>query len=132
MISHLDRELSVFDLPEKQVRKEHSAFPVEKESGKVLIRLENGGKTGEIPARKGETVLEALERAGLNPPARCRTGECGWCRSRLIEGRIDEEVLSGGLRQADRKFGYFHPCRAYPLTDLKIAVPVNPVSKRKK
>jgi len=83
-----------------------------------------------LPADETETVLTALERAGLNPPALCRSGECGWCRSRLAGGEIYVSPENDRRRQADLKFGWFHPCSSYPRSDLIIEVPRNPLQRR--
>jgi dimethylamine monooxygenase subunit B len=41
----------------------------------------------------GETLLEALERAGVAAPSLCRSGVCGECRAPLVSGRVDHRDL---------------------------------------
>ena len=77
----------------------------------------------EIPAISTESVLIALERANLNPPSKCRSGECGFCRSLLIDGKVYINPISDWRKGADKKFNYFHPCASYPITDLEINIP---------
>jgi ferredoxin-NADP reductase len=36
-----------------------------------------------------ETLLSALQRAGVWPPYSCRQGFCGTCRTRVLDGRVD-------------------------------------------
>ncbi|MDR9826512.1 2Fe-2S iron-sulfur cluster-binding protein [Vibrio sp. FNV 38] len=36
-----------------------------------------------------DTLLEAMERAGLEPEYHCRDGHCGACRCSLIEGKVE-------------------------------------------
>ncbi|MBU6449078.1 MAG: PDR/VanB family oxidoreductase [Rhodospirillales bacterium] len=48
------------------------------------VRLKRSGIT--VDVRPGESVLEALEAAGLNPPCLCRGGACGECRMSVLEG----------------------------------------------
>jgi len=91
------------------------------------IRVRQGAEDVLLKADAGETVLVAMERAGLNPPSLCRSGECGWCRSRLVSGKISPPARGEGLRGADKKFGYFHPCSVFPLGDLIVEVPENPI-----
>ena len=79
--------------------------------------------TKEIPAKATESVLVALERANLNPPSKCRSGECGFCRSLLISGDVYINPISDWRKAGDKKFNYFHPCASYPITDLEIKVP---------
>ncbi len=48
------------------------------------VRLQRSGIT--VNVRPGESVLEALETAGLNPACLCRGGACGECRMEVLEG----------------------------------------------
>ena len=60
------------DFPKEQIGKEYTLT--------VLIR----GEKTQIPCKAEESLLWALERAGIKAPAHCRSGECGWCHSRLV------------------------------------------------
>ncbi|GAG60904.1 unnamed protein product, partial [marine sediment metagenome] len=80
-------------------------------------------QTKEIPAMATESVLVALERANLNPPSKCRSGECGFCRSLLIDGDVYINPVSDWRKGADKKYNYFHPCASYPISDLEINIP---------
>ena len=44
-----------------------------------------------------------------------------------MSGKIEVEKTNDGRRMADEKFGYFHPCSSFALTDIKIVCPENPV-----
>ena len=81
-----------------------------------------GFDTYEVPAKSTETLLVAMERAGLRVPSKCRAGGCGFCHSRLISGEFS---IAGAdkRRLADLKFGYIHPCCSYPDSDMEIVVP---------
>ena len=72
-----------------------------------------------IPARSGESLLCALERAGVRVNVCCRSGECSLCRLQLVSGQV---FLSKGmmLRKADEKYGYIHSCKSYPISDISI------------
>lgn len=56
-------------------------------------------------------------------PSRCRSGECGWCHSRLISGKVYIPKALDGRRLADEKYGYIHPCCTFPISDIAIEVP---------
>jgi len=137
MHEFLNRELERFGLPRRRIRRENYGLTApaavrEKIDGSrlktyVTIRIKVAETETAVKADTSETVLTALERAGLNPPARCRSGECGWCRSRLLSGQVSVNNTNDGRRAADLKFGYIHPCSSYPLTDLEIINPVNPL-----
>ncbi len=72
-----------------------------------------------IKAISGESLLCALERAGVRVNVCCRSGECSLCRVQLLSGNVfmARGVLS---RQADEKFGYIHSCKAFPISNMEI------------
>ena len=65
----------------------------------------------------------ALERAGLTVPSRCRSGECGWCRTKVISGDFFAPAEHENRRYADKLSGYIHPCSTFPLSDMVLEVP---------
>lgn len=133
MYEFVVQELATFDLPIKRIRQEvygeardimHApGFPQDVVNNLFQLKVNIGNVTTEIPAQATETVLVAMERAGLMPPSQCRSGECGVCHSLLITGEVYVHPDCDGRRVADRRFGYIHPCSSYPITDLEISVP---------
>lgn len=95
----------------------------------VKIKVHHNSITTIIESHTANTIVYSLERAGLNPPAYCRSGECGWCRSKLIAGEVEIPESVTGVRLADKKFNYIHPCSCYPKTDIEIEIPPNPLAK---
>ncbi len=87
------------------------------------VKLVRGEETYEFPAKADEPVLAAIERAGISAPSRCRCGECGWCRSKLLKGEVFIPEETDGRRWADKEFGYIHPCASFPVSDIEIEVP---------
>ena len=77
-----------------------------------------------LPARNDETLLTAMERAGIPAVSRCRSGVCGFCHSRLIAGEFAISNHEDHRRSADVKFGYVHPCCSYPESDMEIEIPI--------
>ena len=75
-----------------------------------------------IPVRADEPILTAIERAGISAPSRCRSGECGWCRSRLVSGQVFIPEELDGRRMADVDAGYIHPCSSWALSDLCLEI----------
>jgi ferredoxin-NADP reductase len=59
--------------------------------------------------RSGQTVLEAAEEQGVAIPSSCRQGQCGTCKTRLLEGdvRMDAEE---GLDPDSRSQGFVLTC----------------------
>lgn len=58
-----------------------------------------------------QTVLEAAEGAGVEIPYACRSGTCGVCVVKLLEGEVTMEVETG-LAPADKAQGYVLACQA--------------------
>ncbi|PPD43308.1 MAG: oxidoreductase [Methylocystis sp.] len=70
----------------------------------------------------GETVLEALLRAGIDAPSSCRTGNCQTCLRRAVQGTPPAESQNG-LTEAQKAMGYFLPCICRPSSPLNVAPP---------
>ncbi|MHC1550799.1 2Fe-2S iron-sulfur cluster-binding protein [Phyllobacterium sp. K27] len=69
-----------------------------------------------------QTILDAALAAGIPYPDGCRSGRCGSCKSRLIEGSV--ELLQHSrfaLTDEDKKDGFILACRALPQTDAAVA-----------
>jgi len=133
MYNFVEKELEKFNLPHKRVRREafgeikdvlsNPDFPQDVADKVFMVKTHIGSLIKEIPAKATESVLVALERAKLNPPSKCRSGECGFCRSLLISGDVYVSPVSDWRKAGDKKFNYFHPCASYPITDLEIKIP---------
>lgn len=100
----------------------HRDFPRDQENRTYAMKVLFGRDEQEVPAKSTETVAVALERAGLAVDTQCRSGECGWCRSKLVAGKVWQRPESDGVRERDKDAAYFHPCSAYPLEDLTVRV----------
>lgn len=70
----------------------------------------------------GETVLEALLRAGVDAPSSCRAGQCQTCLHRAVEGTPPPESQAG-LTDAQKAIGLFLPCVCRPNAPLRIVPP---------
>ncbi len=70
----------------------------------------------------GETVLEALLRAGIDAPSSCRAGNCQSCLHRAIEGKPPAQSQNG-LTAAQKSLGFFLPCVCKPSEPLTIVPP---------
>ncbi len=78
----------------------------------------------ELDANNNETLITALERAGIPAVVRCRNGSCGFCHSRVIDGNYFIAKENDFRRAADKKFNYIHPCSTYPESDMIIDIPI--------
>lgn len=99
-------------------------YPKGTEKKTFKITVVRGVKEDVIPAAASESVAVALERAAIPVDTHCRNGECGFCRSRLLSGDIFVSPIGDGRRAMDKEMGWFHACSSYPLSDLKIKIPI--------
>lgn len=132
MYRFVDKEIQSLGLRKKFIRHElfGEYFGPEKEvdypaqvapSYQVTVRIAGTEQT--ITAPSGQSLLRSLEANGIAAPAHCRSGECGWCHSRLVSGQVYVPKEIDGRREADLIYGYIHPCCSFPLSDLVIEVP---------
>ena len=134
MYAFVDKELEKLGLEKKYIRHEmfgefhnpgsQADYP-EGVPEKVKIRVTIQDNTYEIEGSSNDSVMQILEKNGISAPARCRSGECGFCHSHLISGKVYVPKALEYRRLADYKFGCIHPCCSFPRTDLEINGPAS-------
>jgi CDP-4-dehydro-6-deoxyglucose reductase len=83
------------------------------------ITLRPGGQ--QFDTEEGETVLAAALRQGFVLPYSCRSGTCGTCKAKLLEGRVDYGVYQiKALTEHEKSQGKALLCQAKPLGDLVV------------
>ncbi len=98
-------------------------FPQESVDKTFLCKVMHNGKLlGTVPCAATETLLVALEREGIESPSMCRSGECGYCRAKLIKGNVFIPSGIDSRRLADSRHGIIHPCCSYPMSDLTLVI----------
>ena len=133
MYKFLKGELDKLGLPKKNIRCEMlgvtkriadaEGYP-EDAKGKVFdITVRQATREYLIKANAEEPILVAVERACITAPSRCRSGECGWCRSKVIAGTYFAPAENENRRYADVQWNYIHPCATFPTSDMVIEVP---------
>lgn len=132
MYAFVDKEIEKLGLEKKYIRHEmfgefhnpssQADYP-EGVPGTVRITVTIQDKTYIVKGSSNDSVMQTLEKNGLAVPARCRSGECGFCHSHLLSGKVYVPKALEYRRLADYKFGCIHPCCSFPLTDLEINVP---------
>ena len=133
MYDFLDKELEKLNLEKKYIRHEmfgefhnpatQSDYPSNvPEVVKIKVTIQD--MVYNVEGSSSDSVIQILEKNKIAVPARCRSGECGFCHSHLISGKVYVPKHLEYRRLADYKFGCIHPCCSYALTDLEINVPV--------
>ena len=133
MYRFIEKELPALNLPAKNIRREllgvtkkvweQAGYPQECKDKTFKVTVKRGPIEQTLDASANESVLTALERAGIKAPSRCRSGECGWCRSKLVSGSVFIPEENEGRRFSDIQFNYIHPCASFATSDLIIEVP---------
>ena len=67
-----------------------------------------------------ESVLDTLLRAGVPVPYSCKSGVCGSCMLRAVEGPVPERAQAG-LKDSWKARGYFLACSCSPSSDLTVS-----------
>jgi ferredoxin-NADP reductase len=125
VLAHLEK----LDVPKRRIRIEifgppaditaHPGWPEQiTKTDRFQVRLKNG-KVFEAAA--GEPLMNSLERNGIALETSCRSGVCSLCRTKLLSGKVFHPA-GVQIRKSDRKYGYIHPCMAYPLEDLELLI----------
>ena len=133
MYNFLDNEIAKLGLRRKFVRREmfgmikdpwnQPDYPAEIRGKTFNLRIVQCGREYDVPVSADEPIIVAAERAGIAVPSRCRSGECGWCRSKLVSGKVYIPEKTDGRRRADVEFNYIHPCSSFAMSDLVLDVP---------
>lgn len=134
MYRFLREEIRKLNVPARRVRFEvfgqakdittFPGYPVEKKDDVYTLTVVRGIRKDEIPAKANESLVVACERAGIVLLTDCRSGECGFCRTKVLKGDCYIYPENDGRRAADKDFGYVHACAAYPLSDMTIKIPI--------
>lgn len=132
MYLHLEKELKKLDIRRKFIRFDYRGEPVtpwkepdyvEASTDQYKLTVKYHGMTYETVCGKDETILKAIEKAGIYIPSKCMSGACGICHSKVVEGKYYMPKSRDGRRAADSVFGYIHPCCTFPRSDMTVMLP---------
>lgn len=134
MYRFLRGEVSKLGVPARRLRfevfgqpKDVTAFegyPKELADRSFKLTVVRGIQKDVIDARACESLVTACERAGIILLTDCRSGECGFCRTKVLSGEYFVSPEGDGRRAADKDFNYVHACSTYPLSDMTIKIPI--------
>lgn len=85
-------EAATAALPPERVHVEYfAAKEAAATAGGFRVTLHRSGRS--LDVRPGQTILDCLIAAGVEPPWSCREGVCGTCETRVIDGIPDHRDL---------------------------------------
>lgn len=134
MIEYAKKELAKLNVHSRRIRVADcgqpsdisacESYPKEKKNETFSIHVFRGILETIIESKAVESIAVALERAGIFIHTACRSGACGFCRIKVLEGSYFVSPYSDGRRKTDKEFNYVHACSTYPLSDMWIKIPI--------
>lgn len=90
---------------------------------KYICHIKRGSMVRDIVCSSDIPLAQSFELAGIESHVRCMSGECGYCRCRLIKGQVVTHYPDKAehLTQEEKESGYIHPCRCYPKSEITVA-----------
>ena len=79
--------------------------------------LLHGRATTVQVGRAGDSVLDAVLAARADAPYACKSGVCGTCRARVVEGAVEMDV-NYALEPDELTAGIVLTCQSHPTTDV--------------
>ncbi len=117
--AYINEILKEFNLPKKYIR--HGLFMGEIELdnyNEYKLTVLTDSEEFHLKCNEKKTLLQTMEESGIIVPNKCHVGECGYCRSKLISGKI--KTFDENIRAANEIHNYIHPCCSFPLSDITI------------
>jgi len=81
----------------------------------ITVRLD--GQEHEVPYSAGQTVLEAVRAAGLEPPFACEEGYCSCCMARVTTGEVRMRT-NDALDEDQVEEHWVLTCQSVPRSDV--------------
>ncbi len=119
----MNNVLSEFNIPRNSVRYDISNIdykPKEVETFDLKVILKNDFIL--TTCKSNESLLSAMENAGIKAPSLCRVGTCGFCKSILLEGKLKQ--IGANLTNAEENNNYIHPCVCYPESNIVLRLDI--------
>lgn len=115
---HVERFVS---LPEEGEVAVPAAVDTRHPSIQLSVRLD--GEEFEVPCAEGETLLNAMRRAGLNPPSSCLVGSCATCMCTVERGEV-QMLRNDALDQQEIDQGWTLACQSLARSEhLRVLFP---------
>jgi len=125
---HVERFASLPDQPVTEPLNQASAdttaaTELDITAASAAIETVLDGKTFNVACKPGDTLLDAMLRAGLPAPNSCRSGLCGACMCRVVAGSVNLKA-NHVLDEAELADGWTLACSASPAgATLRVVFP---------
>ena len=93
----------------------HAPRPGDVSQARLIVVRD--GLTREVDFLEADVhLLQAAARSGMDVPYSCKSGVCGTCRARLLQGQVRMD-RNFALEKAEVEAGFVLTCQAHPLTE---------------
>jgi ferredoxin-NADP reductase len=99
--------------PTPSVSVPHVSVPVAPSAKGNVVIFSKAGK--ETAGDGDESILELAEQEGVKIRSSCRSGSCGACKKRKLEGETRYQGEPEALEDDEHKEGYILTCISYPV-----------------
>jgi ring-1,2-phenylacetyl-CoA epoxidase subunit PaaE len=111
--------IEYFTAVEKDVNEAASKASDEEASDGIITRtvtVSLYGDEEQVVVNPDQTILEAAQDAGMDPPYSCTVGVCTTCRARVEQGKVIMDEREG-LSDAEIEEGFVLTCQAHPCSE---------------
>ncbi len=120
LLSELDFDLNHLHAESFGAARTARPEPVETPSdGAIRVSFSESGK--EVVTDNKTFLLDLAESQDIDVDYTCRSGNCGDCKVRLVDGEVNM-ACEDGLSSEDKADGYVLSCVATPITDCQLEV----------
>ncbi|MDE2423273.1 MAG: CDP-6-deoxy-delta-3,4-glucoseen reductase [Betaproteobacteria bacterium] len=89
----------------------------------MLVKVTLSPSGNQFQCDQEDTILEGAQKEGLVLPFGCRSGACGSCKGKVLDGSLDRgEYQSSALTEEEVSQGFALLCCAKPTSDVTIEI----------
>ncbi|NJK39155.1 MAG: ferredoxin--nitrite reductase [Oscillatoriales cyanobacterium RM2_1_1] len=104
---------STMEVISSTVEGDHSDPELKAAAASAILVFAKSGK--EIDCSAADSILDIADQGGIEIDSSCRSGTCGTCMQRVVQGEVCYEGEPEALTEGDRQQGQILTCIARPI-----------------